>query len=210
MSVIFNKYINSSISLCVWHITETEEFLFEDLPLSRQDILYIKKMKLEKRRKEMLACRQALLYLLKEMNLEIDLPLKITYSETGAPRMDRYHLSFSHSKEYVAVAISTEQPIGIDIEIMGSKIEKLYPRFMNKQEISEANIACAEELHYYWSTKEAMIKLHGEGNMDFLNDIHVPRINFVSEKPCHYKDFLQAKLYHWQIKNCCLVLAVKI
>jgi 4'-phosphopantetheinyl transferase len=42
-----------------------------------------------------------------------------------------YHISLSHSFDYAAVMISKKAPVGIDIEQIQQKVERIAPRFLN-------------------------------------------------------------------------------
>jgi len=168
MPLIFKTQIQNDISVAVWQIAETEAFFYDFLKLLPDDELRIKNCKLQKVRLQKLACRAVLAELLK--NNEIG----ITYSETTQPQLKDYHISFSHTKNSVAVALS-KTPVGIDIEELTPRILPLYPRFMGEQEIAGCDVNNLKDLYYYWCAKEAMYKWYAKGNLDFIADLYVDK-----------------------------------
>ena len=164
--IIFQKQISKNISVAVWQIEESEEFFWNILHLLPKDELKIKNVKLQQIRLQKLACRAALAKLLGNNEIEI------TYSETGQPLLKDHHISFSHTKNTVAVALANI-PVGIDIEELNPRILKLYARFMNSQEIADCDVHSLQNLYYYWCAKEAMYKWFAEKKIDFIEDLVV-------------------------------------
>ena len=89
----------------------------------------------------------ALMDLLRSFSLSTDLK-GLTYDEHGKPQLGDLHISFSHSGNFAAVALSTECPVGIDIEVMGERVGRLYQRFLNEEELAECNTSDLSQLHY--------------------------------------------------------------
>jgi phosphopantetheinyl transferase len=165
MPILFKK-ISQNISIAVWQIAETEAFFYNSLKLFQEDELRIRNIKLQKVRLQKLACRAALAELLDTNEIGI------TYSETGQPQLKDYHISFSHTKNTVAVALA-KTPVGIDIEELTPRILPLYTRFMSEKEIAGCDTTSLHELYYYWCAKEAMYKWFSAKNLDFIEDLQV-------------------------------------
>jgi len=166
MPVIFKTQVSENISVAVWQIAETEVFFYDFLKLLPDDALRIKNCKLQKIRLQKLACRAALAELLGNNKIEI------TYTNLGQPQLKDYCISFSHTKNCVAVALSNA-PVGVDIEELTPRIVPLYPRFMSEREIADCDILDLKDLYYYWCAKEAMYKWYAKGNLDFIADLYV-------------------------------------
>ena len=166
MPIIIRKQISQNTSVAVWQIAETEEFFYDSLRLLPEDERRIKNCKNQKVRLQKLACRAALAELLGSSNIEI------TYSYTGQPQLKDYHISFSHTKTSVAVALAN-CPVGIDIEELTPRILPLYNRFMSEEEILSCDVNNLKELYYFWCAKEAMYKWYAKGNLDFIKDLYV-------------------------------------
>ena len=164
--IILKEQISRNISVAVWQIAETEEYFLNSLKLFSEDKASISSIKLPQVRLQKLACRAALAELLE--NTEIG----VTYSETGQPQLKGHYISFSHTKDTVAVALAT-MPVGIDIEALTPRILPLYPRFMSQKEIACCDARNLKELYYFWCAKEAMYKWFAKKNLDFIEDLQV-------------------------------------
>lgn len=200
MPVIFSRLVNPDTSLCIWHITETEEELSRDLFLTEEDKKAILSSRLSKRRLERFACRKALAFLLN------DNCIAISYSNTGKPSIPHHEVSFSHSGKYAAVAISSTRRIGIDIEVNSPKITLLHSKFINARELNSISAGSTEDFHYFWGAKEAIYKIFGEG-LDFLKDIEVDKSSHsaIVKKQGAVENI---RLYHWIETPVHLVLAI--
>jgi phosphopantetheinyl transferase len=168
MPIIFSKILHQEISVAVWQIAETEEFFYDFLNLLPADVLRIKNCTLQNVRLQKLACRAALAELLDTHEISI------TYTETGQPQLKDYCISFSHTKNAVAVALS-KILVGIDIEELTPRILPLYPRFLSETEIAACDVNDLKELYYFWCAKEAMYKWFANKNLDFIEDLHVKK-----------------------------------
>ena len=203
MSRLLQQTIDASLSIEVWRFEESEAFFWSELALGEADAAAIRSLRLERRRLERLACRMALMDLLRSFSLSTDLK-GLTYDEHGKPQLGNLHISFSHSGNYAAVALSTECPVGIDIEVMGERVGRLYQRFLNEEELAECNTSDLSQLHYYWGAKEAIYKATRVDNP--FGDITIkPSEGFAT---VHKKTGTERyRLYHQTIKGCCLVVA---
>lgn len=155
-------------SLLVWEVTETRDELLREInhPDSLEEY---QKLNTEKRKKEFLAVRVALKYLFEE-------EIYISYDENGKPFLSgkRYNVSISHSGNWVAVLTHPEREVGVDIECIGNRVEKVYSRFLSEKErlyLSEKKKK--EQLHIMWSAKEAAYKIFGKETVDFANQLYI-------------------------------------
>lgn len=85
-----------------------------------------------------------------------------------------WNISLSHSHQRVAVAASRTVPVGVDIERIDSKVNRIASKFMSGNELSFAGSKPQSELlHVYWGAKEAMYKLEGRKGLVFKKQLHV-------------------------------------
>ena len=111
----------------------------------------------EKRRCEWLAAR----ILIRKI---LGYRAEVRYSPEGRPMLadgSRF-LSISHTADYVAVALHDKCSVGVDVEAVGSKVQRLYKRFMGADEIASidrSNETLSMLLH--WSAKESFYKIVG-------------------------------------------------
>lgn len=131
-----------------------------------------------RRRLEVLAVR----CLLKEMLGEESY---IIYNEYGAPSIagSEKTVSISHTDGYVA-AIVGDNPVGIDIERRGRRVERVKSKFMQSSE--EILVSECEDpilaMHLIWSAKEAVFKFLGQDFYDLQNLTCVTELDFKNYK----------------------------
>ena len=102
--------------------------------------------------------------------------VKIEISKSGKPfftNIEDLHFNISHSGSEVAIAFSTK-PVGFDMELLDRKrdFRAIANRFFTNQESNEVKSAeeYGNELFVrIWTSKEAILKLSGEGLAGGLN-----------------------------------------
>lgn len=81
----------------------------------------------QQRSEQSLSCRWLMLQLLQLLHPTVHHAWSISYNSTGAPRLfvdgiqSQYQLSFSHSRNHYAAALSTIAGVAVDIECCGSQ-----------------------------------------------------------------------------------------
>lgn len=151
---------------CLWGIWKIEETV-DDLLLSfshpESYELAMAHLVASSRRLEWLAVRALLLELSGEEK-------QIAYHANGMPYLldGSAFISISHTRGYVAVVLSTERPMGIDIEQYGDKILRLANKFMTDDELEHVDAESdIYHLLLHWSAKETIFKILGEQAIDF-------------------------------------------
>jgi len=170
MPVVYQKHINHSTKLAIWHITEDEIFFSEKKVFVQGEIFHPHK------RLQHLAGR----LLLKE--LQPDFPLEyILLADTRKPFLENeaFHFSISHCGNYAATIVSNNERVGIDIEKITFKAEKVKHKFLSMQEqemIKSFSMFNTEYITLAWSIKEAIYKWVGDGALDFIKHICIDNI----------------------------------
>ena len=85
-------------------------------------------------------------------------------------------LSISHTRQWIAVAWHPTCPVGIDIERLGARVERVAARVFNENELqahSDPPHSHTLWLHLCWSAKEALFKAMPEAGVDFRTQLHV-------------------------------------
>src|SRR5699024_7741930 len=99
---------------------------------------------------------------------------EIKINHQGRPYLpnDTYHFSITHIGKYAAAIVSTECPVGIDIEKISSRIHRLAPRFLSVEEMKKID---KNDLNYTlcWSTKEAIYKWYQKKDTQFRKHISI-------------------------------------
>ncbi len=170
MPLILQRQINAATKIGVWHITEPENFFLQFVPLQRSITHPHKRL-------QHLAGR----FLLRELFPDFPLSL-IQIADTRKPFLEdeAFHFSISHCGDYAAVIVSTQNRVGVDIEIPHVKIERIQHKFLSEKEkllLTEIDGENISLLTMSWSIKEAMFKWYGVGLVDFINDMNINFIN---------------------------------
>ena len=175
MPHFFSENISDIGEVYLWKVTETEEDLLSLRTLSQSEQLHLQSLKNPQKRLHWLAYR----VLLGEV---LGNDFEINYLADGKPELVRpkKFLSVSHSKEFVAVFLSDNQQIGVDIEKISDRIQKVYPKFLNETEQQSSDLSDSTLLHFYWGAKEAVYKLFNQHRLLFAEQIHIDSID--SEK----------------------------
>lgn len=116
--------------------------------------------------KESFAALALLRELLRMSDIEAD-RLVFRRCESGKPYFEdaNLHFSLSHSKGYVAAALSDSSPVGLDLEcacVPPDKARRLAERWFNESEKSEISNR-SEDFTRIWTKKEAYAKMRGIG-----------------------------------------------
>jgi phosphopantetheinyl transferase len=171
LPLVYQHNINEATKLAVWQITEPEEFFLQKVPL-KKDVSHPHK------RLQHLAGRYLLPFLFDGFPLK-----EILIADTRKPFLEneQYHFSISHCGDYAAAIVSTNERVGIDIELVTEKIERVKHKFTNEDELLFLNDEYKafldqfglekkieqEFLTMIWSAKETIFKWYGAGQMDF-------------------------------------------
>jgi 4'-phosphopantetheinyl transferase EntD len=171
LPLVYQHNINEATRLAVWHITEPETFFLKKVPLNK-DVSHPHK------RLQHLAGRYLLPFLFDGFPLE-----EILVADTRKPFLEneQYHFSISHCGNFAAAIVSSKERVGIDIELVTAKIERVKHKFTNSDELLFLNEDYKaflgqfgleekieqEFLTMIWSAKETIFKWYGDGQMDF-------------------------------------------
>ena len=179
MALAYFKQIDPQTSFALWKIDEQAEELISQLQLKYHEVKHLESLHKGKRNLHWLSTR----VLLRKM-LETDCYIDCRVDEHGKPYLANFphFISLSHSFDYAAVMISKNKPVGIDIELIKDKIERIAHKFMNQEELLNMNSEhLTEHLYISWCAKEAIYKLQGKKNVSFLNNIRLNQFGFSTE-----------------------------
>ena len=206
MPLVYQQNINATTKLGVWHIAEPEAFFLGHVPLQRE-ITHPNK------RLQHLAGR----YLLKE--LYPDFPYKlIRIADTRKPFLENeaYHFSISHCGAYAAVMVSTDHRVGVDVELVSPKVDKVKHKFLSEaeQQVLSAiplfpfSLFSEKLLTAAWSIKESLFKWQGSHEVDFKKHLLIDKISLNENEGIAHCRILKAGLVKLPVhllffnKNC--------
>ena len=92
--------------------------------------------------------------------------VNIFHNEDGKPMLNNgLNISISHTRGYIAIILSETKNVGIDIEYVSDRVEKISSRFMREDESADDIIS----LLVHWCAKETLYKLFSSEHLDFMN-----------------------------------------
>jgi len=174
---IYHSEVHNNITLLWCKHKTNEEALLEELQLDADDTDRLGKMTATHRRCEWLTTR----WLLKQLHPQ---SYKISYHQSGKPYVvdAPFEIGITHSKDYVALAISyNNRAVGIDCETFSERIVKVRSKFASRRELVQASTNLIPNLTLVWCAKEALYKHYEVGNVDFINDMEINNFEFSSQ-----------------------------
>lgn len=169
MPLFYQHNIEKNTRLAIWKIEEPASFFLPEVPVKR-DITHPQKQL------QHLAGRYLLPYLFPDFpNREI------VVADTHKPYLpkEQYHFSISHCGDFVAVIVSKNARVGIDIEAFSQKIVKVKNKFLTAPEldlVTENDHIDLQKITAFWSAKEAIYKWWSYGDISLKNNIHIEGI----------------------------------
>ncbi|MDO8992135.1 MAG: 4'-phosphopantetheinyl transferase superfamily protein [Daejeonella sp.] len=169
MALAYHREIDRNTSFAIWKIEESADELLAQLQLKEHELSYLDTLINGKRNMHWLSTR----VLLRRM-MDTDNYIDCKVDSSGKPYLSNFphHISLSHSYDYAAVMVSKSKAVGIDIELVKDKIERIAHKFLSKEELDFIQDKDRiDQLYVTWCAKEAIYKLHGKRNISFLEHI---------------------------------------
>jgi phosphopantetheinyl transferase len=179
MAIAYKKQIDDDTAFAIWKIEEQAEDLYNQLQLNVEEKAYYEQLSAGKRSLHWLGTR----VLLRKM-LNTDEYIDCRVDSHGKPYLINlpYHISLSHSFDYAAVMISKKSAVGIDIEQIKEKVERIAHKFMRKEEMQFVTGADKiQKLYVCWCAKEAIYKCYGQKEVSFVNHIRINKFELQRE-----------------------------
>jgi 4'-phosphopantetheinyl transferase len=179
MAIAYRQRIDEDTEFALWRIEEQAEDLYNQLQLNAEEKAFVENISNGKRHLHWLGTR----VLLRKM-LRTDEYIDCQVDEHGKPYLVSlpYHISLSHSFDYAAVMISRKNPVGIDIEQVKQKVERIATRFLSPGELSFIDPQHKiPQLYACWCAKEAVYKCYGQKEVSFMDDILVKPFTFAPQ-----------------------------
>jgi len=194
MPLVLREKVSEDADMGIWEITETAEQLSNEFLFLPEDQVFYNSLKAGKRKLHWLSSRVLLRKLLGSA-----IPAEIRTDVHDKPHLTNFphHFSISHSASHAAVIISKAHRVGIDIEEIQPKIERIARKFLSVKELSYIAEGSdrIQKLYTCWSAKEALYKLQGEKNVSFKDNIHLAPFTYFPE------GFIEAILVKEDVKS---------
>jgi len=208
MGIYYKKQFDQTSTIGLWEITETVDTLYNNILLNEEENTLFSCYKNELRKLHWLSYRN----LLKEL-ISPEEYSHVVYDDNGKPFLscNSHHLSVSHSGKFSAAIISNNYPVGIDIEKIHPRIEKLAFKFLSEKEINNVDKNNKiEMLQIYWGAKESLYKILGIKELLFPENIFICPFDYnikgEIEGEININNFSKKySLYYEKIENYMLV-----
>lgn len=145
--------LSDDLQLGLWHITEN----VSELPCPA--FLDLSGIHSEMRKKEQLVSYQ----LLQAMTGRVDMEIK--HDAAGRPLIEDYQISLSHTRGWAAMILSKHHRVGVDVEYMSDRVNKVVDRFIRSDEERDG----LEKRLVNWCAKEALYKLRSTEDLQYFD-----------------------------------------
>lgn len=174
--------VTATTKVFIWKVTETEDELTKGIQLTPHCQGRLEGMKSQLHRRAFLSIR----HLFAVAGFE---DKDVYYNEMGKPFMyNGNYISITHSYSFTAIIVSSERPVGIDIEKQRDKILRIAHKFTPFEEYRTlANTgAIIRKLTIVWGAKESLYKIFGQPGLSFLKHININDFVFDTAKTQGY------------------------
>jgi phosphopantetheinyl transferase len=169
MGIVVKKYVEDDCLMGLWEVEEDFDTLYARVLLDEDEKKTLYGFRNESRQIEWLSVR-ALLNDLTQRDS------KIIYNEEHKPFLfdNLFNISISHSNKLTSILLSQHKRVGIDLEYMSHRINRISHKFINENEYITSNKAF-EPLHMYihWCAKEAIYKICDKKNINFRENLTI-------------------------------------
>ena len=161
--MVWLETVSSSHRVGLWRIDESLSWFCAHYPFGEEAPTH------PERRRQFYAAR----VLLKTMVQEKKCVYKgLAKDNLGVPQLvahPEHFISLSHSSRYALAAWST-QPVGVDVELVHSRLCRIRSRFLKEEECLSQD---PQQLCLYWTAKEAAYKYFGSHQFSLKKDLTV-------------------------------------
>jgi phosphopantetheine--protein transferase-like protein len=177
MALYLRKKLDNKAEIAVWHVTETEEELIQLSSVPTDEMEEISLFRNENQRRQKLAVRALL-------NEVFEEKMYLNHHDNGKPYLENCvtNISITHTDKYVAIIISDDDELGIDIESLDRNFAPVEEKALSEEEIDDLDDDKKnEQLAIYWCAKEAIYKRMSQNRVDFAEQIEVEKFNLRKE-----------------------------
>jgi phosphopantetheinyl transferase len=173
MALYLRKKLESKAEIAVWQITETEDELRSLVSVPTDEMEEISLYRNESHRRQKLAVRALLNELFEEK-------MYLNHHDNGKPYLENSvtNISITHTDKYVAVIISDDDELGIDVESLDRDFSVVEKKALSEDEIDDLQVKNRNlQLAIYWCAKEAIYKRMSQHGVDFAKQMEVDKFN---------------------------------
>ena len=177
MALYLRKKLDNKAEIAVWQVTETEDELIRLSSVPTDEMEEISLFRNENQRRQKLAVRALL-------NEVFEEKMYLNHHDNGKPYLENCvtNISITHTDKYVAIIISDDDELGIDIESLDRNFAPVEQKALSEDEIDDLDDDKKnEQLAIYWCAKEAIFKRMSQSRVNFAEQIEVEKFNLKKE-----------------------------
>ena len=177
MALYLRKRLENKAEIAVWRVTETEEELRNLVSVPTDELEEISLYRDENHRRQKLSVRALL-------NEVFEEKMYLNHHDNGKPYLENSvtNISITHTDRYVAIIISDDDELGIDIESLDRDFSAVEKKALSEDEIDDLEKEKRnEQLAIYWCAKEAIFKRMSQNRVIFAEQIEVEKFNVRKE-----------------------------
>ena len=177
MALYLRKKLDNKAEIAVWQVTETEDELIRLSSVPTDEMEEISLFRNENQRRQKLAVRALL-------NEVFEGKMYLNHHDNGKPYLENCvtNISITHTDKYVAIIISDDDELGIDIESLDRNFAPVEEKALSEEEIDDLDDDKKnEQLAIYWCAKEAIFKRMSQSRVNFAEQIEVEKFNLKKE-----------------------------
>ena len=177
MALYLRKKLDNKAEIAVWQVTETEDELIRLSSVPTDEMEEISLFRNENQRRQKLAVRALL-------NEVFEEKMYLNHHDNGKPYLENCvtNISITHTAKYVAIIISDDDELGIDIESLDRNFAPVEEKALSEEEIDDLDDDKKnEQLAIYWCAKEAIFKRMSQSRVNFAEQIEVEKFNLKKE-----------------------------
>ena len=177
MALYLRKKLDNKAEIAVWQVTETEDELMKLSSVPTDEMEEISLFRNENQRRQKLAVRALL-------NEVFEEKMYLNHHDNGKPYLENCvtNISITHTDKYVAIIISDDDELGIDIESLDRNFAPVEQKALSEDEIDDLDDDKKnEQLAIYWCAKEAIFKRMSQNRVNFAEQIEVEKFNLKKE-----------------------------
>ena len=177
MALYLRKKLENKAEIAVWQVTETEEELMKLSSVPTDEMEEISLFRSENQRRQKLAVRALL-------NEVFEEKMYLNHHDNGKPYLENCvtNISITHTDNYVAIIISDDDELGIDIESLDRNFAPVEQKALSEDEIDDLDDDQKnEQLAIYWCAKEAIFKRMSQNRVNYAEQIEVEKFNLKNE-----------------------------
>jgi phosphopantetheine--protein transferase-like protein len=177
MALYLRKKLDHKAEIAVWQVTETEVELIQLSYVPTDEMGELSIFRNENQRRQKLAVRALL-------NEVFEEKMYLNHHDNGKPYLENCvtNISITHTDKYVAIIISDDDELGIDIESLDRNFAPVEEKALSEEEIDDLDDDKKnEQLAIYWCAKEAIFKRMSQSRVNFAEQIEVEKFNLKKE-----------------------------